>query len=74
MPWLAIVILILMLIVILALWGKLPARLNLPHQAPPGNDPAASRLFLPDRLHAPARLVASSQASKNTQSLGPALS
>ena len=41
-PWLAIVILILALVVILALWGKLPSRPRLPHQAPPGNAPQSS--------------------------------
>jgi hypothetical protein len=43
-PWLAIIVLILALVVILALWGKLPSRFRLPHEAPPGNAPLSSIL------------------------------
>jgi hypothetical protein len=49
-PWLAIVVLILALVVILGLWGKLPSRLRLPHQAPPGNNPGVSHLLPPGHL------------------------
>jgi hypothetical protein len=54
-PWLAIVVLILALVVMLALWGKLPSRLRLPHQAPPGNSPVNSSLVSPTPLMAPPR-------------------
>ena len=44
-PWLAIIVLILALVVMLALWGKLPSRLRLPHQSPPRNAPQSSIAF-----------------------------
>lgn len=46
-PWVTILLLTLVLILILALWGKLPSRLRLPHQAPSGNAPGSSSLYLP---------------------------
>ena len=45
-PWVTIALLTLVLILILALWGKLPSRLRLPHQAPSGNAPGAASLYL----------------------------
>jgi len=36
MPWAALIVLILVLIVMLAMWGKLPHGLRRPSQAPPG--------------------------------------
>ena len=45
-PWVTIVLLILVLVMILALWGKLPSRSNQPHQAPRGNAPGGSQLFI----------------------------
>lgn len=45
-PWATIALLTLVLILILALWGKLPSRLRLPHQAPSGNAPGVSTLHL----------------------------
>jgi len=45
-PWVAILLLILVLVVILALWGQLPSRLNQLHQAPRGNAPGVSHLFI----------------------------
>ena len=45
-PWVTIALLTLVLILILALWGKLPSRLRLPHQAPSGNAPGAAILYL----------------------------
>ena len=45
-PWATIALLTLVLILILALWGKLPSRLRLPHQAPAGRAPGSSSLFL----------------------------
>jgi hypothetical protein len=50
-PWLAIVILVLALVVILALWGKLPSRPPLPHQAPPGNATPSSHFLSSNSLH-----------------------
>jgi hypothetical protein len=44
-PWATIALLTLVLILILALWGKLPSRLRLPHEAPGGNAPGGSSLF-----------------------------
>jgi uncharacterized BrkB/YihY/UPF0761 family membrane protein len=41
-PWVIIAVLILALILILALWGKLPSQLRLPHHTPPGNSPGSS--------------------------------
>ena len=41
-PWSTILLLVLVLIVILALWGKLPSRLNLPHEMWPLKTPASS--------------------------------
>ena len=51
-PWATIVLLIVLLVVILALWGKLPSRLNQLHQAPRGNAPGVSHLSIdnPSRL------------------------
>lgn len=45
-PWATIVLLILALVMILALWGKLPSRLNQPHQTPRGNAPGRSQLSI----------------------------
>jgi hypothetical protein len=45
-PWVTIALLTLVLILILALWGKLPSRLRLPHQAPGGKSPGGSSLYL----------------------------
>ena len=42
-PWFTIVLLTLVLVMILALWGKLPSRSNQPHQAPRGNAPGGSQ-------------------------------
>jgi hypothetical protein len=44
-PWATIALLTLVLILILALWGKLPSRLRLPHQTPSGNAPGVSSLY-----------------------------
>ena len=51
-PWATIVLLVLVLVVIMALWGKLPARLKQLHQAPRGNAPGVSHLSIenPSRL------------------------
>jgi hypothetical protein len=49
-PWVTIAVLLLAVVVIFALWGKLPKRPRMPHQTPSGNAPGASRLFSPDRL------------------------
>jgi hypothetical protein len=49
-PWVTIAVLLLAVVVIFALWGKLPKRPRMPHQTPSGNVPGASRLFSPDRF------------------------
>lgn len=45
-PWATIVLLILVLVMILTLWGKLPSHLNQLHQAPRGNAPGGSQLSI----------------------------
>ena len=45
-PWTTIVLLMVLMVLILALWGKLPARLRLQHQAPTGNAPGVSTLVI----------------------------
>jgi hypothetical protein len=45
-PWTTIILLVLLLVVMLALWGKLPSRLHLQHQAPAGNAPGVSTLAI----------------------------
>jgi hypothetical protein len=41
-----IIVLLLIVVVIFALWGKLPHRLRFPREAPSGNAPGASILFV----------------------------
>lgn len=50
-PWATILLLTLVLILILTLWGKLPSRLKLPHQAPGGNAPGGSSLSFDPSFH-----------------------
>lgn len=38
-PWTAIVVLVLAIIIIAALWGKVPRKPRLPYEAPAGNAP-----------------------------------
>jgi hypothetical protein len=43
-------VLLLALVVIFALWGRLPKRPRMPHQTPSGNAPGVSRLFVGNSL------------------------
>jgi len=45
-----IALLLLALVVIFALWGKLPKRPRMPHQTPAGNAPGVSSLFIGNSL------------------------
>lgn len=49
-PWMTIGVLLLALAVIFALWGKLPKRPRMPHQAPSGNAPGVSSLLIGNSL------------------------
>jgi hypothetical protein len=49
-PWMTIGLLLLALVVIFALWGKLPKRPRMPHQAPSGNALGVSSLFVGNSL------------------------
>ena len=49
-PWMTIAVLLLALVLIFALWGKLPKRPRMPHQTPSGNAPGVSRLFIGNSL------------------------
>ena len=43
-PWMIIIVLLLVVVLIFALWGKLPHPSRLPHEAPSGNAPGVSLL------------------------------
>jgi hypothetical protein len=45
-PWMTIAVLLLALVVIFALWGKLPKRPRMPHETPSGNAPSVSSLVI----------------------------
>ena len=45
-PWATIAVLLLALVVIFALWGKLPKRPRMPHETPSGNAPSVSSLVI----------------------------
>ena len=45
-PWAIIAVLLLALVVIFALWGKLPKRPRMPHETPSGNAPSVSSLVI----------------------------
>jgi len=45
-PWVIIGVLLLALVVIFALWGKLPKRPRMPHETPSGNAPSVSSLVI----------------------------
>jgi hypothetical protein len=49
-PWMTIGVLLLALVVIFALWGKLPKRPRTPHETPSGNAPGVSSLFIGNSL------------------------
>ena len=50
-PWVTIAVLLLAVVVVFALWGKLPKRPRLPHEAPSGNAPGISSLSIDSPLH-----------------------
>lgn len=49
-PWMTIAVLLLALVVIFALWGKLPKRPRMPHETPSGNAPGVSSLIIGNSL------------------------
>jgi hypothetical protein len=49
-PWVTIAVLLLALVVIFALWGKLPKRPRMPHETPSGNVPGVSSLVIGNSL------------------------
>lgn len=49
-PWFCLIVLILALIIILALWGKLPKIPRLQHEVPSGNAPGAASLLVSGSL------------------------
>lgn len=49
-PWMTIGVLLLALVVIFALWGKLPKRPRMPRETPSGNAPGVSSLFVGNSL------------------------
>jgi len=49
-PWVIIAVLLLALVVIFALWGKLPKRPRMPHETPSGNAPGVSSLVIGNSL------------------------
>lgn len=46
-PWIAVIVLILAVIIILSLWGKLPHPPRFPREAPPASKSPATSLFVP---------------------------
>jgi len=50
-PWVTIAVLLLALVVIFALWGKLPKRPRMPHETPSGNALGVSSLYFNNSLH-----------------------
>ena len=49
-PWAIIAVLLLALVVIFALWGRLPKRPRMPHETPSGNAPGVSSLVIGNSL------------------------
>jgi hypothetical protein len=45
-PWVTIAVLLLAMVIIFALWGKLPKRPRMPHETPSGNAPSVSSLLI----------------------------
>ena len=36
-PWTVLMVVMLLIIMVVSLWGKIPKRLHFPHETPPGN-------------------------------------